>query len=59
MIQFYGQQYTRKDGKYGWRVRSYQNEKIVATDGGQGYTRSIDCSNMFHELFPGMDLVRL
>jgi uncharacterized protein YegP (UPF0339 family) len=59
MDQFYGQQYKRKDGKYAWRVRSYGNDKIVATDGAQGYERSIDCANMFRSLFPNLELQRV
>lgn len=59
MLSFYGQQYKRKDGRFAWRVRSYSNDKIVATDGAQGYSRSIDCADMFHSLFPGMELQKV
>ena len=59
MNPFYGEYYVRKDGRYGWRVRSYHNKKIVATDGSQGYEHSVDCCDMFHSLFPVLELKRV
>lgn len=59
MTPFYGQQYVRKDGRFAWRVRSYHNNKIVATDGAQGYERAIDCANMFRSLFPSLELQKV
>lgn len=37
--------YKRKDGKWAWRLIA-QNGQIVATDGGQGYERKIDATDM-------------
>jgi uncharacterized protein YegP (UPF0339 family) len=33
--------YKRKDKKWSWRVRA-ANQKVVATDGGQGYENKAD-----------------
>lgn len=56
MKSFYGEMFKRKDGKFGWRLRSASNGKIVATDGAQGYTNRNDCINIFNSIFPGIDL---
>lgn len=56
MKSFYGEMFKRKDGKFAWRLRSASNSKIVATDGAQGYTRSIDCETIFKSIFPGITL---
>lgn len=60
--QHYGELYKRdSDGKFDWRRKSKVGgvENVIATSGGQGYSRKIDAKEMFVEQFPNDALVDL
>ena len=49
--------YKRKDGKWAWRLIA-QNGQVVATDGGQGYERRIDATDMALSVIDQMSLTK-
>lgn len=44
--------YRRADGLWAWRLQS-ANGRIIATDGGQGYTTARGARHMAYRLFIG------
>ena len=47
-----GEIYTRKDGKYAFRVKA-SNGEVVATDGGQGYSSKSTARATLEKLLAG------
>lgn len=44
--------YTRTDGKWAWRLVA-DNDRIIATDGSQGYENEDDCRSMADRIISG------
>lgn len=47
-----GELYKRKDGKWAFRVKA-SNGQVVATDGGQGYSKKSAAQNALVKLLAG------
>ncbi len=47
-----GELYKRKDGQWAFRVKA-SNGQVVATDGGQGYSKKSAATNALTKLMAG------
>lgn len=47
--------YERTDGKFGWRIVDQANGQIIATDGGQGYSRRVDAEHTYERVLAGAE----
>lgn len=44
--------YKRDDGKWGWRLKA-DNGRVIATDGGQGYSNETDARIIADSIITG------
>lgn len=49
------QTYKDVKGKFRWRLKSKRNGQIVATDGGQGYSRETDLWRVIRNIAQALD----